>query len=380
MRTIFTPTFFLIFLVFFTACSKPDSKSVIKFQGSTMGTQYHIVIVPEKNQNDNINESTIELQKQVDALLLEINQQMSTYISDSEISKFNRYQQLDWFPVSKDLARVVSSAQAVSKITQGAFDITIAPLIDLWGFGSKVQLATPTDEQIKNALQKSGYQRLEVRNESPALRKRNNALRIDLSAIAKGFAVDTIAEFLNQNQYNDYLVEIGGELRNRGFNPKGKPWKIGIQSPENEAMHIKHRLLTSNLAIATSGDYRNYFIKDGVRYSHTINPVTGKPVAHNLASISVLHESAMMADAYATALMVLGDEKGKAFAKKHQLRVNMVTRGAQNNQHWQNIDDIKIPQSLQKCESSASETTSKHSDDDPKGEYNEPKLGCVYLE
>jgi thiamine biosynthesis lipoprotein len=331
-------------LLLFTACSDTDLQATIKLQGSTMGTQYHITLVRPNNTNNS------ELKKQVDDLLVEINQQMSTYIPSSEISQFNQTKQQDWFPVSSDFAHVVSSAQDVSKRTDGAFDITVAPLIDLWGFGAKERLVTPSDLQVVNTLQNTGYQLLEVRLSPPALRKQNSELRIDLSAIAKGFAVDKIAKLLDQKGYIDYLVEIGGEIRNRGFNQKGKPWQIGIETPDHEDWRVNKTLLSSNLAVATSGDYRNFFIKEGVRYSHTINPVAGKPVTNSLASITILHKSTMMADAYATAFMVMGDEKGKAFAKANGLRVNMISRKASGYQNWQNIDELRMPQSLGKCQ------------------------------
>ncbi|MEE9309997.1 MAG: FAD:protein FMN transferase [Cocleimonas sp.] len=308
-----------------------------------MGTHYNIILVGSKTEKSDL------LKKQVDDLLLEINRQMSTYISDSEISTFNRYKQQDWFAVSTDFAQVVSTAQRVSKLSQGAFDITVAPLIDLWGFGATTQLTTPTDEQIQTTLRNTGYKLLEVRNNPPALRKLNKNIRIDLSAIAKGFAVDKIAELLNQERYTNYLVEIGGEVRNRGFNQKGKPWKVGIETPEQENRRLNKTLLTSNLSIATSGDYRNYFIKDGQRYSHTIDPTTGKPITHKLASITVLHESTMIADAYATALMVMGDVKGRRFSEDNHIKSNMIIRNTADYENWQNIDEVKMPQSLQKC-------------------------------
>lgn len=325
-------------LLLFTACSDTNKKSIIKFQGSTMGTQYHIVLVLPNNQHIN----TDKLKEQIDNLLLKINQQMSTYIPASEISLFNQYRQQSWFPVSNDFAQVVSSAQSVSKQSNGAFDITLAPLIDLWGFGATTQFTAPTEQQINSALQNTGYLKLEVRDSPPALRKLNPNLRIDLSAIAKGFAVDKVWEFLSQEDYSDYLVEIGGEIRNQGLNQKGKPWEIGIEIPENNGLRVNQALLTSNIAVATSGDYRNYFIKDGMRFSHTINPKTGKPIRHKLASITVMHQSAMMADAFATALMVLGDEKGKIFANTNKIKVNMIIRNKSDFQIWKNFDDAKL--------------------------------------
>ena len=311
-----------------------------------MGTQYHItVVVPsDKNPIDPDN-----LKKEVDALLLDVNQQMSTYDPNSEISQFNHYKKADWFSVSKDFAFVVSAAQSVSRSSQGAFDISTAPLIDLWGFGAKTQFTPPTEMQIKTALKKTGYKLLEFRLSPPAIKKQNINLHIDLSAIAKGFAVDKIAEFLSAKSYSNYLVEIGGEVRNQGFNPEGKPWAIGMESPQYGDWIINESLLSSNLAVATSGDYRNFFIKDGVRYSHTINPKTGSPVKHKLSSVTVLHESTMMADAYATALMVLGEEQGKIFAEKNKLRVKLIIRKGDSYQVWQNVDKTKIPQSLESC-------------------------------
>jgi len=335
-------------LLFLTACSDQASKAVIKFQGSTMGTRYHIVLVTAKDQHTDID----NIKKQVDALLLEINQQMSTYINDSEISLFNQYKNDDWFSVSNDFALVVANAQKFSKLSQGAFDITVAPLIDLWGFGAKTQLTTPTDQQIHNALKNTGYQLLAVRTSPPALRKLNPNLRIDLSAIAKGYAVDKISGLLSQNHYSNYLVEIGGEVKNHGLNQNNKSWRIGIEIPENDNFHVSKTLLSSNIGIATSGDYRNYFIKDGIRYSHTINPNDGKPIRHKLASVTVLHESTMTADAYATTLMVLGEVEGKKFAEDNKLRVNMTIRNTSDNHkwgNWQTIDDANTQQSDYKC-------------------------------
>lgn len=325
-------------LLLIFSCSSPALKTVLKFQGSTMGTQYHITLVTPKNQHTDISKLKIK----VDNLLLQVNQQMSTYIPNSEISQFNRTKHHDWFSVSSDFARVVFSAQSVSKLTNGAFDITIAPLINLWGFGAKVQFTTPTDQQISEVLHNTGYQLLEVRLSPPALRKRVNKLQINLSAIAKGFAVDKISTLLNQQGYTDFLVEIGGEIHLQGSNISGKPWRVGIESPDIKKSNINSSLLLSDLSLATSGDYRNYFVKDGLRYSHTINPTTGKPTTYKLASVTVLHKSTMMADAYATALMVLGDEKGKVFANANEIKVNMIIRNQSSFQVWKNFDETKL--------------------------------------
>ena len=347
--------FFLFISILFVACSDSDKKSVLKLQGSTMGTQYHIVLVTAKDASIDRDELT----KQIDDLLSVVSRQMSTYIPDSEISQFNRFIKNDWFSISSDFAKVVNSAQSVSKQTNGAFDITIAPLIDLWGFGAIEQPAIPTDKKIADALQNTGYKLLEVRLIPPALRKRNPKIRIDLSAIAKGFAVDKISSLLESKGYTDYLVEIGGEIHLQGFNSFGKPWRVGIESPDLNELSAKEALLLSNLSLATSGDYRNYFVSEGVRFSHTINPITGRPVTHNLSSVTVLHESTVMADAYATALMVMGDVKGKIFSKSHKVRTHMIVRGKHDFSIWDNLDKDKIVQESQYCEE---------------------RSGCIYLE
>ena len=338
--------YLFLFLILSPLISCQSSEKIVKLHGSTMGTQYHITLIRSESTNSI---PTSKIKKQIKSLLSNINQQMSTYISDSEISKFNKYQQSDWFPVSIDFADVVLASKKVSKLSQGAFDITISPLIDLWGFGNKTQVEIPTDKQIQTTFRYIGYQLLEVRRTPPALRKLNKNLRIDLSAIAKGFAIDKITTYLNQIGFNNTLVEIGGEIRTQGFNARGKPWRIGIESPNNNDAKVNNSLITSNISMATSGDYRNYFVKNNRRYSHTIKPKTGKPVNHHLASVTVLDESAMIADAYATALMVLGEEKGRTFIIQNKLHANMIFRKKSKYKVWQNIDNIKIPQSKQRC-------------------------------
>lgn len=312
-----------------------------------MGTQYHITVV---TQSAGIQVLSSILKHDVDSLLTKINQQMSTYIPHSEISQFNRYDKTEWFTVSKELAFVVSAARSVSEQTLGAFDVTVAPLVDLWGFGVSPQLTMPTDNEIQYALKNIGYQLLEARKKPPALRKLNKKLQLDLSAIAKGFAVDKVSELLKEKGYANFLVEIGGEIRNLGKNETGEPWRIGIETPDMKK-DLRKTLLLSNNSLATSGDYRNYFIKDGIRYSHTLNPVTGKPITHKLASVTVLHKSAMLADAYATALLVMGEEKGRRFIgqQENKLRVNLIIKNKDTFQSWQNIDGIKIPQTQEKC-------------------------------
>lgn len=317
----FILSFYLVFTFVLLGCS--DSNKTIQINGATMGTQYHISIVSQKNSPHPSNK---DLKQSIDKLLLIINQQMSTYVEDSEISHFNQYKKTDWFPVSKDFAYVVSTALDISRQTNGAFDITVSPFVDLWGFGSKIQYSIPTEQQLAKLLPHTGFQHLKVRNSPPALRKNNTQIHIDLSAIAKGFAVDKISTYLSNKGFKNYLVEIGGEVRASGINASGEKWKVAIEQPSKKKKQINKVITISDKALATSGDYRNYYIKDKVRYSHTINPKTGSPTKHQLASVTVIHSSTMYADAYATALMVMGEEAGKDFAEKHKLSVNMIIR------------------------------------------------------
>lgn len=288
-----------------------------------MGTQYHITII---NNNDHPKKHRKNLKKEIDRLLLNLNQQMSTYINSSEISRFNRYTKTDWFSVSEDFAYVVDAALKISQQTTGAFDITVSPLIELWGFGSKTQYSIPTKKQIAEIMPYIGFQHLSVRTKPAAIRKDNSEVHIDLSAIAKGFAVDKISDFLSTEGFDNYLVEIGGEVRASGKNISGKQWRIAIEQPNRKQNAINKVISVSNKALATSGDYRNYYIKDKVRYSHTIDPTTGAPIKHQLASVTVVTPLTMYADAYATAFMVMGDKQGKSFAKKHKLNVNFIIR------------------------------------------------------
>jgi thiamine biosynthesis lipoprotein len=290
--------------------------------GPTMGTAYHIRVAALP-----ANLSAETLQTRVDQLLDTINQQMSTYLDNSEISRFNRSQSDEWFSVSPDTALVVGVALEVSGQTEGAFDVTVGPLVNLWGFGPDKHIdRVPDQDVITAARARVGYDQLEVRRDPPALRKHVAGLYVDLSAIAKGFAVDRVAELLQQAGISDYMVEIGGEIITSGQNASGKPWRIGIERPVDGSRSLQRILELRDEALATSGDYRNFFIKNGQRFSHAIDPRTGWPVDHALASTSVIAEDCMRADAWATALMVLGPEAAFTFAQEHGLEVMLIIR------------------------------------------------------
>jgi thiamine biosynthesis lipoprotein len=296
--------------------------TAMSLSGPTMGTWYHVKIVAVPS-----GVTKQDLQRMVDERLVQINQQMSTYLPESELSRFNLRADADWFPVSPDLAKVVAAAQQVARDTGGAFDVTVGPLVNLWNFGpNPKQGQIPDDEEIAAARGRVDYRRVEVRHTPPALRKTRPDVYVDLSAIAKGFAVDSVAGMLNELGIDAYMVEIGGEVRTRGRKSDGTAWRIGIERPVSSGRMLQRVVELGDDALATSGDYRNYFDWQGRRYSHEIDPRTGRPVEHSLASVSVVTADCMTADALATALIVLGPEQALRFAEANQIDVFLISR------------------------------------------------------
>ena len=313
--------------------------------GSTMGTTYS-VIVPELAVSHQ--ES---LKRRVDLTLAKINSALSTYQSDSSIADFNASVSTDWMVVPGEFAVVADAAIQIAADSGGAFDPTIAPLVELWGFGPEAlstespaspasptsalpTLASPTPalpeaSDISLLLQQSGYQFLQVDLVFSSVRKTKAALQLDLNAIAKGFAVDQLAQAVAEHGYVNYLIEIGGELRVSGTNAKGEPWQIGIEHPRGNADGIAG-LTLSDGGVATSGDYRNAFVRDDVRYSHIIDPRNGYPVSHSLASVTVVAKTTMIADAWATALMVLGPVEGLKVAEQQGLASYFILRAGED--------------------------------------------------
>lgn len=306
--------FFIITLALLaTACSDLKASKPIALQGNTMGTTYSITIAqPAKNL------SAESLQNVIDGLLNDVNQQMSTYIDDSEITQFNNSPVNQWMTVSPDFIEVVNLSQGLSELSQGKFDVTIGPLIELWGFGRKASDQVPSDAAILEAQAKVGWQALAVDSEQSRLLK-TKAIAINLSAIAKGFGVDKIARYLESLNIENYLVEIGGEIRVKGMSPKDKPWRLGIEKPTLAQEGAQQIVVLDNASIATSGDYRNYFEEDGLRYSHTIDPQSGKPVRHNIASVTVIANTAALADGYATTLNVMGLDNALTLAESQNI-------------------------------------------------------------
>lgn len=313
-----TGFFISVFLI--SGCEQ-QSSGFVAFAGETMGTSYHVKI-----STDSTEEMTASLKGDVDKLLLEVNQAFSTYISDSEVSLLNK--SFDTAPQVKSSAfiNVTKEALSISEITQGAYDITIGPIVNLWGFGPDFTKENkPSDEKIQKALATVGYKNIQVDTENKTVRKTNPAIYIDFSSIAKGYGVDAVAELMESKGYQNYMVEIGGEMRVSGVNSEGGKWRIAVEKPDPAGRAIHRIINVSNTAIATSGDYRNFFEEDGVRFSHTLNPKTGLPVQHTLSAVTVLSENSMTADAWATAFMVLGAKTGYDLAMNNELAVLFLT-------------------------------------------------------
>lgn len=294
----------------------------VLFSGQTMGTTYTVKVrdIPEDAMLTSLREG-------IDQILERINERMSTYREDSELSQFNQSTSTDWIEVSPETVRVIHEALKVSSLTHGAFDVTVGPLVNMWGFGPDPQtVEIPSQDSIQERLTSVGYQHLHIQTAPPAIRKDQPNLQIDLSAIAKGYAVDQVAEYLESQNIPHFLVEIGGELRGKGHNSMGFPWKVAIEKPEPGERSIHRVLHLQSQALATSGNYRNFYEKDGEKFSHTINPQTGQPVTHQLASVTVVRASCMEADALATGLMVLGPVEGYKLAVQEKLLVLFVSR------------------------------------------------------
>ncbi|MCP5301334.1 MAG: FAD:protein FMN transferase [Chromatiaceae bacterium] len=302
-------------------CEQP-APAIAELQGTTMGTTYSVKVYPTPAPD-----VLDRLQRRIEETLTRVNAEMSTYLSDSDLTRFNRNPSTDWQPVPAALAALVAQAGAISRATDGMYDVTIGPLVELWGFGSRGRRDTPpTDAEIAALLERVGYQRVEARLSPPALRKRVGGVAIDLSSIAKGWGVDELTRVLDAEGIASYLVEIGGELRARGDKGGQAPWRVAIERPLAGARAVQHLLALHDESIATSGDYRNFFEAGGQRYAHTIDPHSGHPVRHRLASVSVIAADCATADAWATALMALGDRRGPEVARHLHLDALFVVR------------------------------------------------------
>ncbi len=302
-----------------SACSQQEEQTSQQLSGTIMGTSYAISLVGGHTI------SAKDITAELDAL----DARLTTYREDSELMHLNQAALNIWIDVSTPLFEVLSLSQDVSRLSAGAFDITVAPLVNLWGFGptgSRLE-SLPDSRRISALMQKIGFQYLQLDPSQQAVLKKRD-ISLDLSGIAKGYAVDQIAKWLDTHGIENYLVEIGGEIRSRGLNSSRQAWRIAIERPDSTLIQesAQRVILLSDQALATSGDYRNFFELDGERYSHTINPQTGHPIEHQLASVTVISSNAARADALATAFSVMGEAAGMRLAEEHKIAAYFLLR------------------------------------------------------
>lgn len=299
---------FVLLIVYFR--KEPEPYQILS--GQTMGTYYNIKIRTEAEN--------LQLYNVVKNELSEINKQMSVFDPDSEISKINKAPANEWIDLSPEMSLVLKTAYQTFKKSGGTFDPTVGQLIDLWGFGIKKPRKIPADDVIAENLKLSGFNKISFNEDFSKLKKSNPQVAINLSAIAKGYGVDRVAQALKNAGYNDFVVEIGGEVAAFGQkSPDVKGWNVGIVKPTGNYSENAYIIPLKDTAIATSGNYRNYFYMDGKKFSHTISPKTGRPIESSLISVTVLAKNCMEADALTTAMMAMGDTKAIEFANRNKI-------------------------------------------------------------
>ena len=315
----------VLLLTVLLGCSEKTDQLV--FSGLVMGTTYQIKIIP----NDLVVSNS--LADQIDERLQSLDGTFTTYQKTSELMAFNQSAINKPLVVSEDLFEVLGIAKQIHELTEGAFDPTVGPLVNLWGFGPNyTDQVIPPPESIAQHLTSVGLNHLLLDKQAGTVTRLSD-IQLDLSAVAKGYAVDEVAELLASHGIENYLVEVGGELRLKGLKTNGERWRIAIEKPySGQAVGlgdaVQEVLVLENVAVATSGDYRNYFEQEGKRYSHTIDPRTGYPIDHNLASVTVIAQTAARADALATGMMVLGTEGALKLAEQNDLAVYLLVKQA----------------------------------------------------
>lgn len=320
MRIILLPILCLLCI----SCSEEIPYS--KITGSTMGTTYSVILRSDSVSPDVVYED-------IEVELKDINQLMSTYIPDSEINRFNALTNTSCFRFSDKSWEVLVASLKVYQTTNGAFDITMGPLISRWGFDAEeYEEKVPSKLEVQSLLAQTGTDKLHFDFTNQCISKSLPEVTINLSAIAKGYGVDRVAHIVEQHGVYNYLVEIGGETKAKGHNPNGNDWRVAVENPSTIEQRKMLVVGLTESSIATSGDYRNYFTVDGKRFSHTINPTTGYPIEHSLASVSVIHPQNMYADAYATAFSVMGVQRSLKLANSLNLPVFIVEHSNQQDE------------------------------------------------
>lgn len=332
-RQLFRPA--LVGLAFFVAgCEQPapapaPATALVQLEGPTMGSHYHLSLVPGPAG------LPADAQQQVDALLAELDGQFSTWRDDSELSRFNQLGANGRLAVSAAVAEVARTARQIGEASGGALDVSVMPLLRLWGFaaGSQPLASPPTAASIEAAMNLTGPQRWSV--QAQQLGKTLAGVELEFSALVAGYAADRLAEQVERWGVQHYLLEVTGEMRVKGQHPEGRPWRIAVEKPEPGLQRAVERIIDlRDIGVATSGDYRNFQLVDGKRYSHTLDPRSGRPIDHLLVSATVLDPSAMVADGWATALMVMGPEQAMAMAELNNLAVLLILREGETFSEW----------------------------------------------
>lgn len=302
------------------ACSRQTPEPVI-FDGLTMGSTYSVKISPPLPVDRAV------LARDIAGILDGVDARFSTYKPGSELSLLNVDPGTEPVPVSAEMATVLSAALDVSRISDGAFDVTVGPLVNLWGFGPGGKpRQVPAEQDLSAARERTGWRRLTLDTGAGTLRRDSPGVYIDLSGIVQGYGADAVARHLERIGIRDFMVDVSGDIVARGHNPAGRPWRVGVERPVTRLGVVERVVLLRDVAMTTSGDYRNYFEERGVRYSHLIDPSTGRPITHRLASVTVLGPEAMRLDGLDTALMILGPERGYEVAMREKVPALFIMR------------------------------------------------------
>ena len=316
----FRPVTVVVLTTALTGCLFQDK--VESFSGATMGSTYTVKYVAADSVPDKA-----ELLRQTETILAEIDKQVSTYRADSAIETFNELPGGQCMKVPVRLQALFQAGQRLSDESHGALDLTIEPLLNLWGFGPQGRgERVPSAQEIATARQDVGQHHLILNGD---LLCKDRAVQVAFNSIAAGYAVDQVSASLEASGVSDYLVEITGELKAQGRKPDGSPWRIAIEAPRTNERAVQRVIELDGLGVSTSGDYRNYFERDGKRYSHTLDPSTGAPIVHHLAAVTVVDPSTLRADGLSTVLMVLGPERGLSYAKEHHIAALFVVHEGQ---------------------------------------------------
>jgi thiamine biosynthesis lipoprotein len=314
----------VLLLLLLVGCSESDRplESPVRLEGDIFGSFYQVTLADSLTLGE-----ARAIEEGIEGVLEEVDAAMSIYRDDSELMALNEAPLGEWLTLSQELVDVLAIGQSVAETSHGAFDMTLGNLVNLWSFGSEARpRQIPDDDTLSLRLAEIGADSIEVDREKLRARRLRDVF-VDLGGVAKGYATDRVAGYLDGEGKEDYLVNLGGDLIVRGHRDgESLAWRIGIEAPLDDRREARHIIPLHDISVASSGDYRDYFEEEGQRYSHTLDPRTGRPIRHRLASVSVMHPSNALADAWATALMVLGEERGMALAREQELAILMIVR------------------------------------------------------